>query len=442
MLSFVGKFFAFLSLSQQTGTRIEQGAAAGVLAHLCEVIDERLAIASSKVVQPCMEILQGGTPTGQLAASRVLKNLALTVESRLKCMKEVEYVYDVLIKVVANEKVEGAIRENCATALQAFCATTSGEEGLEARLSLGKGGAIEACVKLLLDGPDAARVPAAGVLQYLAQVEELKPRFVTAGAIVPLIAVAGRETVDMWGRAYAAGALRWLSMTHDNMRPIPTDDVASSKGKGDGEDADAGEDDDDSEPTSTMAGMSLAELAPKARFRVLQGAPMDAAQSSALDELKTRIDALVTGDCAKVMCKLLMPPKDEDGVPIAKPAGKKKKAAPREPDVETAHTHATGVLRHLMLDPNGMQHVLDMNGVTHITPLLESPNTQLRANAHAILSLTTLEVPFVNAMKRAGAPEFYTNLLEVPMPKPATPAADPLAFTRRPASSSGRADIK
>lgn len=435
----VTKVFCF----SQTGTRIEQGAAAGVLALLSEVVEERPAIAGSKVVQPCMQILQYGTPAGRLAASSALKNLALTVESRLKFMKEVEYTYDVLIKTIANGTAsEDTIRVNCATALQAFCATTSGEEGLEARVSLGKGGGIEACVKLLLEGPDKARITAAGVLQYLAQLEELKSRFMTAGAIAPLIAVTGRETVDMWGRAYAAGALRWLSTTHKSMRPLPVHDFAGSKSKsksnskGSAIPTGAGDDDDDydeDEPSSSMAGMSLTELSPKARFRTLQGAPMDAVQGSALDELRKRIKVLVEADCAKIMCKLLMPPRDEDGVPIAKPAGKKK-AVPREPDVETAHTHATGVLRHLMLDPIGMQHVLDMNGVTHVTPLLESPNPHIRANVHAILSLTTLETPFVRAMKKAGAPDFYTNLLEMPTPKPVTPEVDPLAFTRRSAS--------
>lgn len=387
---------------------------------------------------PCLQILQDGTPTGRLAASSALKNLALTVESRLKCMKEAEYSYGVLIKTIADGTAsEGTMRENCATVLQAFCATTSGDEGLEARLSLGKGGCIEACVTLLLEGPDAARIPATGVLQYLAHVEELKPRFMTAGSIKPLVAIASRETVDMWGRAYAAGALRWLSMTHKNMRPHPVDDVAGSKGDASG----AGGGDDDAEPSSSMAGMTLAQLPPKARFRTLQGAPMDAVQGSALDEVKQRMKAMIEADCAKTMCRLLMPARDEDGKPIAKPAGKKKKSAPREPDVETAHTHATGVLRHLMLDPVGLQHVLDMNGVMHVIPLLESPNTQLRANAHAILSLTTLERPSVSTMKKAGAPEFYTNLLDAPTPKPATPDVDPLAFTRRPASSSGRADV-
>lgn len=76
--------------------------AAGVLAFLSEVVEERLAIAGSKVVQPCMQILQHGTPAGRLAASNALKNLALTVESRLKFMKEMEYTYDVLIKTIAN----------------------------------------------------------------------------------------------------------------------------------------------------------------------------------------------------------------------------------------------------------------------------------------------------------------------------------------------------
>lgn len=425
--------------------------AAGVLAFLSEVVEERLAIAGSKVVQPCMQILQHGTPAGRLAASNALKNLALTVESRMKFMKEVEYTYDVLIKTIANGTAsEDTIRENCATMLQAFCATTSGEEGLEARVSLGKGGGIEACVKLLLEGPDKARITAAGVLQYLAQLEELKSQFMTAGAIAPLIAVTGRETVDMWGRAYAAGALRWLSMTHKSMRPLPVDDFAGSKSKsrskGSAVPTGAGVNDDDNydedEPSSSLAGMSLTELSPKVRFRTLQGAPIDAVQGSALEELKKRIQVLVEADCAKIMCKLLMPQRREDGVPIAKPAGKKKKAVPREPDVETAHTHATGVLRHIMLDPIGMQQVLDMNGVTHVMPLLESPNPHIRANVHAILSLTTLATPFVRAMKKAGAPDFYTNLLEMPTPKPGTPEVDPLAFTRRPASSSGRADIK
>jgi hypothetical protein len=387
-----------------------------------------------------MQILHDGTPTGRLAASNALMNLALTVESRLKFMKEVEYSYDLLIRTIENGTVaEGTLRQNCATILQAFCATTSGEEGLQARVSLGKGGGIEACVQLMVDGPDQARIASAGVLQYLAQVEELKSRFMTAGAVKPLLDFTERESVDMWGRAYAAGALCWLSMTHEIMRPLAADDATCRKGNGGVSSVHQGHDGNAS--SFSMAGMSLSELAPKARFCALQKAPMDTAQECALEEMKRRTKTLIEADCAKTMCRLLMPPKAEDGKVTAKPGGSKKKGALREPDVETAHTHATGALRHLMLDPVGMQHVLDMNGVTHVTPLLESPNAHLRANAHAILSLTSLETSFVKAMIRARAPGFYTNLLEMPKPKPAAPEVDPLAFTQRPVSSSGRVDI-
>jgi len=431
----------------QSGTRIEQAAAAGALALLCEVVDERLAIAGAKVIQPCMQILQDGTPTGRVAASKALKNLALTVESRQKFMKEVEYSYQLLVDTIGNEPAsEVILRENCATVLQAFCASTSGPEGLEARVALGKGGAIEACIQLMLDGPDTARVPAAGVLQYLAQSENLKPRMMAAGIVKPLAAVVDRDSVDMWGRAYAAGALRWLSMTHANMRPnmssADASDETTTTGRKGGGGGDDDADDEDEVPSSSSAGMSLAQLTPKARLRKLRGAPMDTAQGAALDEMKRRTKALIEADCVKVMCRLLQPPKDESGMPIAKAVGKKKKTAPREADRELALTHATGALRHLMLEPSGMRQVLEMNGVPHIAALLESPSTQLRANVHAILALmSSSEKPFVNAMRNAGAPDHYTNLLELPVPKPSTPQADPMAFTQqlnRPASSSGR----
>lgn len=396
-----------------------------MLALLCEVEEERPAIAAAKVVLPCVQMLEDGTPTARVAASDALMNLALSLESRVKFMKELEYSYDVLIKAIADAPVrEGRTRSNCATVLQAFCATTSGEEGLEARVAIGKGGGIEACTQLLIDGPDKARVPASGLLQYLAQVEELKSRFMTAGAVKPLLAVAERVTVDMWGRAYAVGALRWLSMSHEIMRPNLMHETPESKGKS----AAVDEDIDADEPPSPITPVSLDQLSPSIRFRTLQLAPMETVQGEALEDLNRRKKELIEADCVKAMCRLLMPQRDADGNPVAKPAGKKKKAAPREPDLETAHTNATGVLRHLMLDPVGMQQVLDMNAVNNVMPLLESPSTQLRSNAHAMLSLMTLERPHVMALKRAGAPEYYTNLLDGVTPKkPSTPEVNPMA---------------